>query len=135
MWPFALLVFFSAFLLFQVQPLISKFILPWFGGSASVWLVAMLFFQIFLLLGYLYSFIVNHFKFKTQKYIHLILILLTIFTLPIIPSLSMRPTDSTFPVLKIILLLTVNIRKKILIFFTHYQMSGLFWPLLLFLLW
>ena len=109
MWPFALLVFFSAFLLFQVQPLISKFILPWFGGSASVWLVAMLFFQIFLLLGYLYSFIVNHFKFKTQKYIHLILILLTIFTLPIIPSLSMRPTDSTFPVLKIILLLTLTV--------------------------
>jgi len=109
MWLFALLIFFSAFLLFQVQPLISKFILPWFGGSASVWLVAMLFFQVFLLLGYLYSFIINHFKFKTQKYIHLALILLTFLTLPIIPSIALKPIDSTFPVLKIILLLALTV--------------------------
>ncbi|KKR05289.1 MAG: Integral membrane protein-like protein [Parcubacteria group bacterium GW2011_GWC2_39_14] len=109
MWPFALLIFFSAFLLFQVQPLISKFILPWFGGSASVWLVAMLFFQVFLLLGYLYSFIINHFKFKTQKYIHLVLILLTFLTLPIIPSIALKPIDSTFPVIKIIILLALTV--------------------------
>ena len=45
----------SAFLLFQVQPLISKFILPWFGGSPAVWTAAMLFFQVVLFGGYLYA--------------------------------------------------------------------------------
>jgi hypothetical protein len=52
---FALTVFTSAFLLFQVQPLISKFILPWFGGSPAVWTAAMLFFQAVLFGGYLYA--------------------------------------------------------------------------------
>ncbi len=42
---YATTIFMSAFLLFQVQPLISKFILPWFGGSPAVWTAAMLFFQ------------------------------------------------------------------------------------------
>src|SRR5713226_6587398 len=52
---YAVTVFFSAFLLFQVQPVIAKIILPWFGGSAAVWTTCMLFFQLVLLLGYLYS--------------------------------------------------------------------------------
>ena len=45
----------SAFLLFQVQPMVSKMILPWFGGSPAVWTTCMLFFQVFLLVGYLYA--------------------------------------------------------------------------------
>src|SRR3954451_23583185 len=52
---FALCTFVSAFLLFQVQPLISKAILPWFGGGPGVWTTAMLFFQLVLLGGYLYA--------------------------------------------------------------------------------
>src|SRR6476659_8429733 len=52
---FAITVFLSAFLLFQVQPLISKLILPWFGGSPAVWTAAMLFFQLALFGGYLYA--------------------------------------------------------------------------------
>ena len=48
-------IFSSAFLLFQVQPLIAKIILPWFGGGAAVWIVCLLFFQLVLLLGYLYA--------------------------------------------------------------------------------
>ena len=52
---YGLTIFLSAFLLFQVQPIIAKMILPWFGGSASVWTACMLFFQMLLLLGYLYS--------------------------------------------------------------------------------
>jgi hypothetical protein len=48
-------IFLSAFLLFQVQPLIGKYALPWFGGSAGVWAGALLFFQVFLLLGYAYA--------------------------------------------------------------------------------
>src|SRR5215831_12986790 len=45
----------SAFLLFLVQPMIAKMILPWFGGSAAVWTTALMFFQITLLAGYVYS--------------------------------------------------------------------------------
>ena len=51
---FATTVFLSAFLLFQIQPIIAKMILPWFGGSSSVWSVCMVFFQAELLLGYAY---------------------------------------------------------------------------------
>ncbi len=52
---YASTIFLSAFLLFQVQPLIAKMILPWFGGSAAVWSAAMLFFQLLLLAGYAYA--------------------------------------------------------------------------------
>ena len=52
---YALTILVSAFLLFQVQPVIAKIILPWFGGSAAVWTTCLLFFQMVLLLGYLYS--------------------------------------------------------------------------------
>ena len=48
-------VFLSAFLLFQIQPIVAKMILPWFGGSSAVWSTCMLFFQVMLLLGYLYA--------------------------------------------------------------------------------
>ncbi len=52
---YAITIFLSAFLLFQVQPMMGKMILPWFGGAASVWTACMLFFQSLLLLGYLYT--------------------------------------------------------------------------------
>ena len=52
---YAATIFLSAFLLFQIQPMIAKMILPWFGGSAAVWITAMLFFQSALLAGYLYA--------------------------------------------------------------------------------
>ena len=45
-------LFLAAFLLFLVQPMIAKVLLPWFGGSAAVWTVCLLFFQVLLLLGY-----------------------------------------------------------------------------------
>ncbi len=52
---FAATIFVSAFLLFQVQPLVSKYILPWFGGSPAVWTTCMLFFQTLLFGGYAYA--------------------------------------------------------------------------------
>ena len=52
---YAATIFLSAFLLFQIQPLIAKIILPWFGGSAAVWAAALLFFQLSLLAGYAYA--------------------------------------------------------------------------------
>ena len=52
---FALTIFASAFLLFLVQPIIAKQILPWFGGSAAVWTTCLVFFQAALLAGYAYA--------------------------------------------------------------------------------
>ena len=52
---YAITIFLSAFLLFEVQPIIAKMILPWFGGTSAVWSTCMLFFQVVLLLGYLYA--------------------------------------------------------------------------------
>ena len=53
--PYAGAIFLGAFLLFLVQPIIAKQILPWFGGSAAVWATCMVFFQMILLVGYTYA--------------------------------------------------------------------------------
>ena len=58
---FALTILTSAFLLFQVEPLISKVILPWFGGSPAVWTTCLLFFQTLLFLGYTYAHLTTRF--------------------------------------------------------------------------
>ena len=58
-WNYAVTILVSAFLLFQVQPLISKAILPWFGGSPAVWTTCMLFFQTVLFAGYAYAHLIE----------------------------------------------------------------------------
>ena len=55
MFLYAATIFVSAFLLFLVQPIMAKQILPWFGGAASVWTTCLVFFQATLLAGYAYS--------------------------------------------------------------------------------
>ena len=52
---FALTIFVSAFLLFQVQLIVAKQLLPWFGGTAGVWNTCLVFFQLLLLAGYGYA--------------------------------------------------------------------------------
>src|SRR6476620_10565596 len=56
---FGLTIFLSAFLLFWVQLLLGKYILPWFGGAPAVWTTCMLFFQVLLLGGYIYAHVLN----------------------------------------------------------------------------
>jgi hypothetical protein len=103
---YGLTIFLSAFLLFQVQPMIGKMILPWFGGSASVWTTCMLFFQVLLLLGYLYShFVMRLLTPRRQSQLHIALLLLSLLSLPLAPSADWRPTGSENPTLRILLLL------------------------------
>jgi len=113
---FSLSIFLSSFLLFQIQPLIGKFILPWFGGTPAVWSTAMLFFQVLLTGGYAYAYWLV--KRPKQGWIHVILLGMTITLLtalglvwssPITPSADMRPADVGFPVFHIFLLLTVSV--------------------------
>ena len=107
---YGLTIFLSAFLLFQVQPMIGKMILPWFGGSASVWTTCMLFFQMTLLLGYLYShWVVRFLSPRQQSLIHIALLLVSLALLPISPSEAWKPTGAENPTLRILGLLLVSI--------------------------
>lgn len=72
---FASTLFLSAFLLFQMQLIVSKCILPWFGGSAAVWTTSMLVFQVLLLAGYIYSHVISaRLSAMAQTRIHLALL-------------------------------------------------------------
>ncbi len=107
---FGLTIFTGAFLLFQVQPLIGKFILPWFGGGPGVWTCCLLFFQVLLLGGYGYAhFISRCFSARAQVLVHLTLVVVAIAMLPIIPSQSWKPNDADNPTLRIFALLAVNL--------------------------
>src|ERR1017187_4172603 len=107
---YALTIVVSAFLLFQVQPVIAKIILPWFGGSAAVWTTCLLFFQMVLLLGYLYSHaVIRYLKPRAQLLLHIGLLLATVVVLPIYPSVSWKPAAATDPTLQILGLLAVTV--------------------------
>jgi hypothetical protein len=84
---YAVTIFVSAFLLFLVQPVTAKQILPWFGGSAAVWTTCLVFFQSTLLAGYAYSDLTVHrLAPRNQVRVHAILLLLSLALLPIIPG-------------------------------------------------
>ncbi len=84
----------SALLLFQVQPLVSKAILPWFGGSPAVWTTSMLFFQAVLLAGYCYAHLTSkYFSPKVQCLVHATLVVFAIFWLPVYPADEWKPTE------------------------------------------
>jgi spermidine synthase len=103
-------VLLGAFLLFQVQPVISKTILPWFGGSPAVWTTCLLFFQLLLLAGYAFAdWLTRWPQPRQQALIHLSLIGLALLTLPITPGEFWKPADGSYPAGRILLLLTAKI--------------------------
>ena len=107
---YALTIVVSAFLLFQVQPVIAKIILPWFGGSAAVWTTCLLFFQVVLLLGYLYAHAtVRYLKPRMQMLVHAGLLLVSAAVLPIYPNASWKPSGTEDPSLRILGLLAVTV--------------------------
>jgi SAM-dependent methyltransferase len=107
---YVLTIVVSAFLLFQVQPVIAKIILPWFGGSAAVWTTCMLFFQMALLLGYLYAHaLVRYLKPRTQMLVHAGLLLVSALALPVYPNVSWKPAGTEEPTLRILGLLAVTV--------------------------
>lgn len=110
MLPYAATIFLSAFLLFLVQPLIAKQILPWFGGASSVWTTCLLFFQSALLAGYAYAHAsVRWLRPSRQVQVHLALLVLSLALLPIIADLSWKPSGNEDPILRILGLLAVTI--------------------------
>lgn len=115
---FSAAIFLGAFLLFQVQPIIGKYILPWFGGVSSVWITAMLFFQVLLLLGYLYVFLLSYFSLKKQIILHIFVLLiatLSVFFLladskiPVFPDISIKLNDNYSPVINVLQILFTGV--------------------------
>ena len=81
---FSTTIFLSASLLFFVQPLFTKIVLPHVGGAPAVWTTAMLFFQTVLIAGYLYAHLITrHFPVRAQIALHLTLWALALFFLPL----------------------------------------------------
>ncbi len=106
MFAFSLTIFWGACLLFLVQPLIARFILPWFGGGPAVWTTCMLFFQVLLLGGYAYAhFSISRLTPRRQVITHLCLLALAVALLPITPSDQWKPTDGSHAAGHILLLL------------------------------
>ncbi len=107
--PYAATIFLSAFLLFLVQPIIAKQILPWFGGSSAVWTTALVFFQSTLLAGYAYADWTSRLGARRQTMLHIGLLVVSLATLPILASTDWKPHGDEAPVVRILLLLTATI--------------------------
>ena len=109
----------GAFLLFQVQLILGKYILPWFGGMPSVWTTCMLVFQVLLLLGYLYAHVLTTWiPRKIQNVLHFALLGCSLALLvwlafrwktPITPGVGWKPSPSDPPTWRIIQLLAASI--------------------------
>jgi SAM-dependent methyltransferase/MFS family permease len=108
---YAATIFLSSFLLFLVQPLIARLILPWFGGSAAVWTTCMLFFQALLLAGYAYAHLLEKklTRGKLQPLVHTVLLAAAVAMLPIAPAEAWKPAGDDEPISRILLLLAASV--------------------------
>jgi hypothetical protein len=110
MFLYALTIFTGAFLVFQIQPLIARYILPWFGGGPGVWTTCLLFFQLALLAGYGYAHLSSgRLKPRVQAIVHMVLLVVAAALLPITPSNAWKPLTANDPVWHILALLAANI--------------------------
>ena len=101
---FPVTIFLSAFLLFQVQPIVARYVLPWFGGSPAVWSTCVLFFQAALLLGYLYA------HWLSRVWVHVVLLAASLLLLPIGPRAEFwKSAAGGDPSFRILLLLAATV--------------------------
>ena len=107
---FTATIFLSAFLLFLVQPLIAKQILPWFGGSAAVWNTCLVFFQAMLLAGYAYAdWLARAFRARQQALLHAALLAASLLALPLAPDAAWKPAGDEDPAWRILGLLFATV--------------------------
>jgi hypothetical protein len=125
---YAVTIFLSAFLLFQVQLIIAKYVLPWFGGSPSVWNTCLLLFQLLLLSGYLYAHVVStRLTPSSQTRLHLVFLFASLSVLavmalqwpsPITPGAAWKPAPGGSQEWHVILLLVVSVGFPFLVLST-----------------
>ena len=128
MLTYAITIFIGAFLLFQVEPLLARYILPWFGGTPAVWITCMLFFQLLLVAGYAYSHLIAaRLTARRQATLHIAIVsacvmlmgaLAMIWRSPITPGPNWKPLSPDSPVTGIFALLIVSIGLPFLILST-----------------
>jgi hypothetical protein len=116
---FSLTIFLGALLLFQVELIIGKYILPWFGGTSAVWITCMLFFQVLLLGGYAYGHLLDsRARAAAQTRLHRLLLLISLLVLgsqfflwhsPLILDANWKPRAEGNPLLQILILLAVSV--------------------------
>src|SRR5271169_6372424 len=116
---YATTIFAGAFLLFQIEPLIARYILPWFGGTSAVWITCMLFFQLLLVAGYAYSHLIaTRLRPRRQVIVHLAIVFACVLLMatlaqmwqsPITPGVNWKPPSPDFPVTRIFALLLASI--------------------------
>ena len=119
MLTYAITIFTGAFLLFQVEPLLARYILPWFGGTSAVWITCMLFFQLLLVAGYAYSHLIaTRLQPRMQAIVHIAIVSACVLLMgalaltwqsPITPGPNWKPANPDFPVTRIFILLLVSI--------------------------
>ena len=116
---FAATIFLSAFLLFQIEPIAGKKVLPWFGGGATVWITTLVFFQFALLAGYGYAhFIALRLAPRAQGFVHIGLLLLSIAALPVILNERWTTGLGGDPALRLLLVLTLTVGPPFLLLST-----------------
>ena len=107
---YAITIFLSAFLLFQVQPIMGRYVLPWFGGSPAVWTACMLFFQLLLLGGYAYAHLISaRLPRRMQALVHMLLLAVSIGFLPIGLAATSKPVDGQMATWQIIIALLFGV--------------------------
>src|SRR5215469_4905724 len=119
MLAYALTIFLGAFLLFQIEPLIGKYILPWFGGAPAVWTTCLLFFQLLLLAGYAYAHgLARRSRTRGKRLAHaallaisvaLLAVLAKVWSSPILAGPAWKPSDPSHPIPRILAVLAVSV--------------------------
>ncbi len=102
-------IFLSAFLIFQVQPMVSKHILPWFGGSPAVWTTCLVFFQALLFAGYAYAHLsASRVPPRWQAPLHVVLLIAAVFV-SVLPANAWKPLGDEYPIARIVQMLFVSV--------------------------
>ncbi len=100
----------SAFLLFMVQPMVGKHILPWFGGGPGVWTLCLTFYQSTLFLGYAYAhLLIEHVPRERQPFVHALVFASALAVLPVLPGASWQPEAGADPSARILMMLLANV--------------------------
>lgn len=115
-WLFAVAVLSSAFLLFLVQPMVAKRILPWFGGTPGVWSACLAFYQTMLFVGYAYAHgLIRFARPRVQIAIHVVLCTAAWIALPVLPGAEWQPRGSVDPRGDIVVLLLAHVALPFLV--------------------